>query len=107
MYGARTRHRRLRGIYPSLPESFTPCMMSVLMCGGLGLGKQSALQANPDDPELAARIGRALVAAHDYERAIQYYVEVLQTAPTAALQTDLARLCMRLKRYAASASKVL
>jgi tetratricopeptide (TPR) repeat protein len=53
----------------------------------------------PDDPELAARIGRALVAAHDYERAIAYYTEAARQTPTSTLQIDLARVLFRVGRH--------
>jgi len=34
---------------------------------------QSALQLNPSDPHLLAELARALVATHEYQRAVKYY----------------------------------
>eukprot|EP00906_Rhabdomonas_costata_P037365 RCo052578 len=60
--------------------------------------KASALDSN--DAELAAKIGKALVTTHDYNKAITYYRNVISGDPTKIyLRHDLATLQWRLGAY--------
>lgn len=61
---------------------------------------EDALQMNPDDPNLASRIGKALVATHDYAKAVEYYETAAKGDPSKIyLFHDLAELYLQLKKY--------
>eukprot|EP00611_Tribonema_gayanum_P006288 TRINITY_DN15597_c0_g1_i2.p2 TRINITY_DN15597_c0_g1~~TRINITY_DN15597_c0_g1_i2.p2 ORF type:complete len:590 (-),score=191.44 TRINITY_DN15597_c0_g1_i2:29-1798(-) len=65
---------------------------------------EAALNLEPGDAVVAGRLGRALVAMHDYRRAIEHLREALRGAPrgsstAAPLRLDLGRLCMKLRRF--------
>ncbi|CAM9312824.1 unnamed protein product [Choristocarpus tenellus] len=61
---------------------------------------QIALKMDPSDTTLAGKVGRALVSTHDYRRAVDYYRKALRGAPRSmVLRHDLARLCLKLRRY--------
>jgi tetratricopeptide repeat protein 21B len=60
---------------------------------------ENALQFNKNDTGLRSKIGKALVATHDYERAKQYYAEALAESPSdTMLSLELASLYTRLGR---------
>lgn len=63
-----------------------------------------ALNLNPSDALLAVKIGRTLVATHDYHRAQNYYDAALESKFLTARQSidlrhDLAKLLNRLRRF--------
>ena len=60
---------------------------------------EDALQFDKNDTGLRRKIGKALVATHDYERAKQYYAESLAESPAdTMLSLELANLYTRLGR---------
>ena len=60
---------------------------------------EMALQHNKSDTGLRSKIGKALVATHDYDNAKIYYQEALQEQPNdTTLSLELAELAMRLGR---------
>ncbi|KAL6760145.1 intraflagellar transport protein [Haematococcus lacustris] len=62
---------------------------------------ESALEFSPKDAELVARVARALVTTHDYQRAIDYYNKAIANARSNwALQLELAGLLVRLRSWA-------
>jgi len=70
---------------------------------------QAALDLNPTNALLAVRIGRALVATHDYRRARDYYEAALESPHLGAqdsldLRHDLAKLLIKLHKYADAAT---
>ena len=73
---------------------------------------QAALDLNPTNALLAVRIGRALVATHDYRRARDYYEAALESPHLGAqdsldLRHDLAKLLIKLHKYADAAKLLL
>jgi tetratricopeptide (TPR) repeat protein len=59
------------------------------------------MQLNPEDHNLAKKIGVALVTTHDYLKAIDYYETALQSAPDSSeLHYSLAELYFKLQEYA-------
>ena len=63
-----------------------------------------ALDRDPSDALLAAKIGRTLVATHDYRRAQAYYEAALTSAHLTARQSldmrhDLGKLLIKLRKY--------
>ncbi|CAM9140679.1 unnamed protein product [Discosporangium mesarthrocarpum] len=59
-----------------------------------------ALEMDPSDAALAGKIGCALVSTHDYRRAVDYYRKAVRGAPrNTSLRHDLARLCLKLRRF--------
>lgn len=42
---------------------------------------EAALELNPRDSGLACRIGKALVATHDYQRAVDYFNKAIRNSP--------------------------
>ena len=60
---------------------------------------EQALEHNKNDTGLRSKIGKALVATHDYERAKEYYAAALVEAPAdTTLSLELAQLYTRLGR---------
>lgn len=60
---------------------------------------EKAKALSPSSTELSVRVGRALVASHDYAKAIRYYQEALNTDPhLTTVRADLATLLWRLGR---------
>ncbi|GET85661.1 hypothetical protein, conserved [Leishmania tarentolae] len=58
---------------------------------------EKAKALSPSSSELSVRVGRALVAAHDYAKAIRYYQDALVTDPHLSIvRADLATLQWRL-----------
>ena len=67
---------------------------------------EAALEQQPKDGDLAAQIGDALVATHQYRRALDYYHKAVRNSPAnLPLQLHLANLLLRLKSWD-SAEKV-
>mmetsp|Transcript_27274 Transcript_27274/g.32234 ORF Transcript_27274/g.32234 Transcript_27274/m.32234 type:complete len:1320 (+) Transcript_27274:65-4024(+) len=70
---------------------------------------QRALELKPSNAMLAVRIGRALIATHDYRRARDYYDAALKSPnlrseDSVDLQRDLAKLLIKLRKYDAAAA---
>lgn len=60
---------------------------------------EKAKALSPSSSELSVRVGRALVASHDYSKAIRYYQEALNADPQlSTVRADLATLMWRLGR---------
>ncbi|KAG5511650.1 hypothetical protein JKF63_07247 [Porcisia hertigi] len=60
---------------------------------------EKAKALSPSSNELSVRVGRALVASHDYAKAVRYYQDALTTDPyLSAVRADLATLQWRLGR---------
>ena len=55
---------------------------------------EAALELAPRDSNLACRIGKALVATHDYQRAVDYFNKAVRNSPGGRL-VQLARCCWR------------
>ena len=64
---------------------------------------EAAYRLEPTNASLSSRLGRALIATHDYARAVAYYHEAMRSSGDAAggvnLQIELAELYVRIKRY--------
>jgi len=62
---------------------------------------QAAIEkGSKSDPTLVRKIGQALAQTHDYEQAIQYYLEAVRRDPKlGVLRKDLAKLLWRLQRW--------
>eukprot|EP00397_Hematodinium_sp_SG-2012_P003040 GEMP01003048.1.p1 GENE.GEMP01003048.1~~GEMP01003048.1.p1 ORF type:complete len:1354 (+),score=364.56 GEMP01003048.1:31-4062(+) len=63
---------------------------------------QTALETgSKSDPNLVRKIGQVLIQTHDYEQAIQYYLEAIRRDPgkLSVLRQDLAKLLWRLQRW--------
>lgn len=68
---------------------------------------EAALERQPKDGDLAAQIGAALVATHQYRRALDFYHRAVRNSPAnLALHLHLANLLQRLKSWD-SAQKVM
>jgi tetratricopeptide repeat protein 21B len=60
---------------------------------------EAALEYNPSDGGLRSKVGKALVATHDYAQAKTYYEQALEEQPAnTTLALELAQLAMRLGR---------
>lgn len=61
---------------------------------------EQALSHNPiDKVDIANRMGKALIKAHQYAKAISYYKDIVKQNKCGALKVDLANLYMRMKQY--------
>ncbi|XP_024883168.1 tetratricopeptide repeat protein 21B-like [Temnothorax curvispinosus] len=61
---------------------------------------ERALSQNPiNKVEIANEMGKALVKAHQYAKAISYYKDIVKQDNCAALKLDLAKLYMKMKQY--------
>ncbi|KAL6260324.1 hypothetical protein P5V15_007855 [Pogonomyrmex californicus] len=61
---------------------------------------EQALSQNPIDKVIIANnMGKALVKAHQYAKAINYYKDIVKQENCAALKLDLAKLYMKMKQY--------
>ena len=69
---------------------------------------ESALRKSPGDGELASRIGKVLVATHEFVKAIEYYLEAVTKDPTrAGLRYELAELYLELKKFDQAQAEVV
>ena len=69
---------------------------------------ENALLKSPGDGDLASRIGKVLVATHDYKRAVAYYSEALDKDPMrTSLRYELAELYLELGRYDQSQAEIV
>eukprot|EP01006_Ploeotia_vitrea_P056869 TRINITY_DN68132_c2_g2_i2.p1 TRINITY_DN68132_c2_g2~~TRINITY_DN68132_c2_g2_i2.p1 ORF type:complete len:1314 (+),score=179.62 TRINITY_DN68132_c2_g2_i2:92-4033(+) len=61
---------------------------------------EQAVQLDPQDTEIAAKIGKALIQTHEYSKAIEYYTNAVEREPTKTfLRHDLATLFWRMGMY--------
>lgn len=61
---------------------------------------EQALSQNPvDKVNIANKMGKALVKAHQYAKAISYYKDIVKHDNCASLKLDLAKLYMKMKLY--------
>ncbi|KAL7035416.1 hypothetical protein ACKWTF_008359 [Chironomus riparius] len=60
--------------------------------------RQAVLQ-DPNDPSLAAKLGRAYVKTHQYKKAILYYKDAIMAPENYQLKLDLAELYLKLKQF--------
>lgn len=61
---------------------------------------EQALSQNPvDKVDIANKMGKALVKAHQYAKAISYYKDIVKQDNCATLKLDLAKLYMKMKQY--------
>lgn len=61
---------------------------------------EQALSQNPvDKVDIANKMGKALVKAHQYVKAISYYKDIVKQDNCGALKLDLAKLYMKMKQY--------
>ncbi|KAJ0406797.1 hypothetical protein ATCC90586_000850 [Pythium insidiosum] len=61
---------------------------------------RAAAALSPNDPTLASRMGKVLIAKHDYLRAVDYYESALKLAPSnLVLRKDLAELYSKLGHF--------
>ncbi|GBG28211.1 Tetratricopeptide repeat protein 21B [Hondaea fermentalgiana] len=64
---------------------------------------KEALKRNPKDGALAQRIGKVLIATHDYARAVDYYKSALRSAESGtsrhSLRYDLSKLYFDLSKF--------
>ncbi|XP_050461458.1 tetratricopeptide repeat protein 21B-like isoform X2 [Cataglyphis hispanica] len=61
---------------------------------------EQALSQNPvDKMDIANKMGKALVKAHQYAKAISYYKDIVKHDSCASLKLDLAKLYMKMKLY--------
>ncbi|XP_029176908.1 tetratricopeptide repeat protein 21B-like [Nylanderia fulva] len=61
---------------------------------------EQALSQNPvDKVDIANKMGKALVKAHQYAKAISYYKDIVKQNNCGALKLDLAKLYMKMKQY--------
>lgn len=61
---------------------------------------EKALDKSPADSSLASRIGKVLVATHQFVKAIEYYSTAVQKDPSQTLlRHELAELYVQLKKY--------
>ncbi|CAJ1985900.1 IFT139 / intraflagellar transport protein 139 [Leishmania donovani] len=69
---------------------------------------EKARALSPSSSELSVRVGRALVAAHDYAKAIRYYQDALMSDPHLSIvRADLATLQWRLGRIDAARETIV
>ncbi|EFN89496.1 tetratricopeptide repeat protein 21B isoform X3 [Harpegnathos saltator] len=61
---------------------------------------EQALSQNPiDKADIANKMGKALIKAHQYAKAINYYKDIVKQDNCGALKLDLANLYMKMKQY--------
>lgn len=60
---------------------------------------KQAVRQDPNDPQLASKLGRSYVKTHQYKKAIAYYKEALASPSNYQLRLDLAELYLKLKQY--------
>ncbi|XP_014471682.1 PREDICTED: tetratricopeptide repeat protein 21B-like [Dinoponera quadriceps] len=61
---------------------------------------EQALSQNPaDKADIANKMGKALIKAHQYAKAISYYKDIVKQDNCGALKLDLANLYMKMKQY--------
>lgn len=61
---------------------------------------EHALSQNPiNKADIANKMGKALVKAHQYAKAVSYYKDVVKQENCGALKLDLAKLYMKMKQY--------
>lgn len=61
---------------------------------------EQALSQNPvDKMDIANKMGKALVKAHQYAKAISYYKDIIKHDSCVSLKLDLAKLYMKMKLY--------
>ena len=62
---------------------------------------ESAYRLEPNDASLASRLGKALIATHDYTRAVNYYVVAMENSEDTGihLQIELAELYVKIKKF--------
>ncbi|KAL0109295.1 hypothetical protein PUN28_014409 [Cardiocondyla obscurior] len=61
---------------------------------------EQALSQNPiNKADIANKMGKALVKAHQYAKAISYYKDMVKQDNCAVLKLDLAKLYMKMKQY--------
>jgi len=61
---------------------------------------EQALSQNPiDKMDIANKMGKALIKAHQYAKAISYYKDIVKQNNCSALKLDLANLYMKMKQY--------
>lgn len=61
---------------------------------------EQALSQNPIDKiDIANKMGKALIKAHQYAKAISYYKDIVKQDNCGALKLDLANLYMKMKQY--------
>eukprot|EP01063_Lacrimia_lanifica_P030925 TRINITY_DN5002_c0_g1_i1.p1 TRINITY_DN5002_c0_g1~~TRINITY_DN5002_c0_g1_i1.p1 ORF type:complete len:1347 (+),score=658.12 TRINITY_DN5002_c0_g1_i1:120-4160(+) len=105
----RNNKRAFAKCYEELVEAF-PTVGSYMFLGEAYMSIQEpekAIEAyekaramDPNDAEMASRIGRAFITTHDYAKAIQYYKNAVKTEPNKlALRHDLASLYWKLGSY--------
>ncbi|KAG5507890.1 hypothetical protein JIQ42_07181 [Leishmania sp. Namibia] len=69
---------------------------------------EKAKALSPSSSELSVRVGRALVAAHDYAKAIRYYQDALDADPHLSIvRADLATLQWRLGHIDAARETIM
>nr|XP_022900469.1 tetratricopeptide repeat protein 21B-like [Onthophagus taurus]XP_022900470.1 tetratricopeptide repeat protein 21B-like [Onthophagus taurus]XP_022900471.1 tetratricopeptide repeat protein 21B-like [Onthophagus taurus] len=60
---------------------------------------ETALKMNPKDPFLTKKMGEALIITHNYEKAINYYIETIKLTDDSSMKLQLADLYIKLKQY--------
>lgn len=62
---------------------------------------EAAYRLEPNDASLASRLGKALIATHDYTRAVNYYVVAMENSEGTGihLQIELAELYVKIKKF--------
>lgn len=60
---------------------------------------KQAVYQDPNDPQLASKLGRSYVKTHQYKKAIGYYKDALTSPSNYQLRLDLAELYLKLKQY--------
>jgi tetratricopeptide repeat protein 21B len=102
----RSNRREFARCYEDLVEAY-PSVSSYTFLGEAYLNIQEPERAiaalekarslDPNDAELAGKIGRALMVTHDYQRGLRYYRDAVAADPTRwSLRHDLAGLYSRL-----------
>ena len=67
---------------------------------------ENALQLNATDMELARKIGKALVATHDYQKATNYYEKALNEMPeNYQIRNDIVKMYIKLGQF--NAAKII
>ncbi|XP_063986982.1 tetratricopeptide repeat protein 21B-like [Diachasmimorpha longicaudata] len=60
---------------------------------------EHSLKDCPGDKVLARKMGKALIKTHQYNRAVNYYKEVVRNKGCGELKLDMAELFMRMKQF--------
>lgn len=60
---------------------------------------RNAYKMCPSNALLAKELGQAYVKCHDYDKALKYYHDVIQSPDCSALKLDLAELFLKLKHF--------